>query len=385
MNLLRLTPRPSRRRTRFDVAHVSSAHPWTDNRVHLREAATTARHHRTLLIAVDSPTTASETGVHVVLLPRRRRLARVVLNTSRAALIALRSGARIVHLHDPELLFVVPLLKVAGRRVVFDAHEIISEATADKDYVPRPLRRPFVLLARALVWFAGRACDHVVVATSLTARDYPAEKTTVVHNFPRLRDEELTLTPLDRRSPTVGFVGVVSEARGSRAMAAAALSPHFPAGWHLHVAGNAHPDGELSVFDDAVAAGTATIHGLLSPETARDLLLDARVGLVVLQPDTAYEKVFSTKLFEYMAAGVPIVCSDFPVWREVVERYDCALFVDPRDADAIARALARYADDPELLARHGANARRAAVEVFNWAAEEPALLGVYAKLGLPAS
>lgn len=385
MNLHRLTPRPTRRRTRFDVAHVSSAHPWTDNRVHLREAASTARHHRTLLVAVDSPTTAPETGVHVVLLPRRRRLARVLLNTPRAALLALRSGARVVHLHDPELLFVVPLLKVAGRRVVFDAHENISETTADKDYVPRPLRRPCVLLARALVWFAGRACDHVVAATRLVARDYPVEKTTVVHNFPRLRDDELSLTPLDRRSPTVGYVGVVGESRGSRAMAGAALSPEFPPGWHLHVAGNPYPADELSVFDGAVTAGTATVHGLLSPETARDLLLDARVGLVVLQPTNAYTKALATKLFEYMAAGVPVVCSDFPVYRELVGPYDCTLFVDPRDPDAIARALARYADDPELLARHGANARRAAVEVFNWAAEEPALLAVYAKLGLPTS
>jgi len=367
----------------FDVAHLSSVHRWTDNRVHMREAATAAKHHRTLLVAVDSPTTVPETGVHVVLLPRRRRAARVALSTSQAALLALRSGAGVVHLHDPELLVVVPVLKLAGRRVVFDAHEVISEATADKDYVPEALRRPFVLLSRLLVWFAGRACDHVVVATAITARDYPAHKTTVVHNFPRLRAQEEALRPLADRSPRAAFIGVVSEARGSRVMADAATSSAFPPGWQLDVAGGPYPDDALSVFDDAVAAGRATVHGLLSPEDARDLLLDARVGVVVLQPGTAYEKVFSTKLFEYLAAGLPVVCSDFPVWREVVEPYGCVRFVDPTDPDAVARALAWYAEHPDELARQGAAARRAAVEVFDWAKEEPALLGVWAALGAP--
>jgi glycosyltransferase involved in cell wall biosynthesis len=275
----------------------------------------------------------------------------------------------------------VPVLKLAGRRVVFDAHEVISEATADKDYVPAPLRRPFVALSRLLVWFAGRACDHVVVATAITARDYPAHKTTVVHNFPRLRAAEQALRPLADRPARAAFIGVVSEARGSRAMADASTSAEFPAGWHLDVAGGPYPDDALSVFDDAVAAGRATVHGLLSPEAARDLLLDARVGIVVLQAGTAYEKVFSTKLFEYLAAGIPVVCSDFPVWREVIEPYGCARFVDPGDPDAVARAVAWYADHPGELARQGAAARRAAVEVFDWAREEPALLGVWAALG----
>jgi glycosyltransferase involved in cell wall biosynthesis len=346
----------------------------------MREAASAATRYRTLLVAVDNPTTVPDTGVRVVLLPRRRRASRVVLNTTRAAVLALRSGAPVVHLHDPELLLVVPLLKLAGRTVVFDAHEVISEATADKDYVPRPLRGLLVLFSRALVRFAGWACDHVVVATAITARDYPPRKTTIVHNFPRLRQEEQALAPLAERPPSVAFIGVVSETRGSRAMARAALSREFPDGWHLHVAGNAYPDDESQVFDAAVAAGRVTVHGLLSPESARDLLLDARVGIVVLQPDTAYEKVFSTKLFEYLAAGLPVVCSDFPVWRDVVEEHDCVTFVDPRDPDAVARAVARYASDPELLARHGENARRAAVEVFNWSSEEATLLDLYETL-----
>jgi glycosyltransferase involved in cell wall biosynthesis len=346
----------------------------------MREAASSAKRYRTLLVAVDNPTTVPDTGVHVVLLPRRRRAARVVLNTAKATLLAVRSGARIVHLHDPELLFMVPVLKLAGRTVIFDAHEVIGDATADKDYVPNRLRPAFVLLSRLLVRFAGLACDHVVVATSITGRDYPTHKTTVVHNFPRLRDAETHLVPLADRAPVVAFIGVVSETRGSRAMAGAAASDEFPPGWSLHVAGNPYPDDELGVFDDAVAAGRATVHGLLSPEAARDLLLDARVGIVVLQPDTAYEKVFSTKLFEYLAAGLPVVCSDFPVWREVIERHDCVTFVDPRDPEAIARAVDRYANDPELLARHGANARRAAVEVFNWSSEESTLLDLYSDL-----
>lgn len=368
----------------YDVCHVSSAHRWTDNRVHLREAATTAERFATLLVAVDDPTTATGTGVDVVLLPRRPRLRRMVLGSVSALTVAVRSGARVLHLHDPELVWAIPLLRALGRRVVYDAHEDLPDQVSTKTYLPRAVRGLVVRACSLVVRLAGTS-DHVVAATPVVARRFAPHKTTVVHNYPRLRAAEDDAPDLLDRPLRATYLGVVSEARGSRAIAAAAVSGSFPDGWTVDVVGNLRPDSEAEAFREAEAAGRVVVHGLVSPEEARDRLLEARVGLVVLMPTPAYRVALATKMFEYMAAGMPVIASDFDLWRELLAPHDCAQFVDPADPEQLAVALRRYADDPDLLRRQGRNARRAAVEVFNWATEARALTEVYERLGLEAS
>jgi glycosyltransferase involved in cell wall biosynthesis len=365
----------------FAVAHVSSAHPWTDNRVHMREAASTASRHATLLIAVDSPTTVPETGVTVVTIPRRPRVRRVFISTAQAVLLAVASGARVVHLHDPELIWSVPVLRALGRAVIFDAHEDLPDQFRNRHYLSPRVHGATRVLAHAVIAVASLS-NHVIAATSHTGSRYPARKTSVVHNFPRLRSAERDLPPLSTRPLRATYIGAISENRGSETMRATVDDPDFPTGWQLHLAGPFYPARLASSFVGVEESGRAIVHGLLSPESARDLLLESRIGLVVLQPTDAYRHALATKMFEYLAAGIPVIASDFPMWVDLLESLDCATFIPPNDPSALARAVRRYADDPALLERQGTNARRAAVEVFNWTTEEKTLLGVYDRLGL---
>jgi len=361
-----------------DIVHVSSAHPWTDNRVHLREAAGAAQAgYRVRLVAVESDVTAGETGVEVVTIPRRRRRARMTISSAQAVWLALRSRARVCHLHDPELVWAVPVLRAAGRRVVFDAHEDLPDQVVSKAYVSARLARPARAVARAVVALVSTA-DRVVAATETIALAYPAGTTVLVRNYPRLRAEEAAALDASRRAPVVAYVGALTANRGSAALAGLTRSREFPPGWRLEMAGHvsAPEAAELTVrprTDDL----PLVFHGRLAPDATRDLLLQARVGLVVFEPTAAHLNSLPTKLFEYMAAGLAVVVSDFPLWRRLLEHLDCATFVDPADVDAVARAVAAYHDDPDLLDRHGRNGRRAALETFSWDGEERALLGLY--------
>ena len=362
----------------LDIVHVSSAHPWTDNRVHLREAASAARAgYRVGLIAVDSSVSVPETGVRVIrLLPRRPRLARMILNGLDAVGEAIRSGAPVVHLHDPELAWAVPVLRLLRRSVVFDAHEDLPDQVVSKAYIG-PVSRTALRGVALIVVAVERRASRVVAATAAIAERYDASRTVIVQNFPRLRPVEASAGSVLERPARVVFIGALDVARGGHTLAEVPVSAAFPAAWRLDLAGTITNVSLRERFDDLARRGVVTQHGHVSPAAARDLLLEARVGIVTFHPTEAHLNALPTKMFEYMAAGLAVIVSDFPLWRSLLEPFDCATFVDPTDPVAIARAVAAYDASPERLERHGANAARAARDVFNWTSEEAALLEMY--------
>jgi glycosyltransferase involved in cell wall biosynthesis len=85
-------------------------------------------------------------------------------------------------------------------------------------------------------------------------------------------------------------------------------------------------------------------------------------------------------MFEYMARGMPVVCSDFPLWVDIVTTADCGIAVDPRSPRAIADAIRRLAGDAVLARRLGDNGRRAVAERFNWEAELTKLEALYRRV-----
>ena len=107
-------------------------------------------------------------------------------------------------------------------------------------------------------------------------------------------------------------------------------------------------------------------------------VLDRSVaGLVTLHPVINYIDALPVKMFEYMAAGVPVIASHFPLWREIIEGNDCGLCIDPLDPAAIAKAIDYLVTHPQEAERMGRNGQRAVAEKYNWTLEEAKLLEFY--------
>lgn len=355
------------------VVHVSSAHPFTDNRIHYRECVSLAdAGYDVSLIAVVSPIDAGATAVKVTTIPKRRRVARMLLSSAQAVGIALRSGADIVHLHDPELIPYIPLLRLARRFVVYDAHEDLPVQVLSKEYAAGWRGRVLSVAAKALVRIS-RLSNVTIAATEKIAERFTTDRTFLVHNYPPLREEESS-TP--ERENIAIYIGGMSRLRGAVEVIEAAQSEQFPKGWTLHLAGSATP--EITALIESANRDRVVFHGQLPPQEARDLLLRAKVGIVTFHDTPAHQDSLPTKMFEYFAGALPVIVSDFPLWRGIVGDAECGQLVDPSAADTIAAAVASYAADPQLREAHSANAREIAVTTLNWAPEAANLLRAYA-------
>ena len=112
----------------------------------------------------------------------------------------------------------------------------------------------------------------------------------------------------------------------------------------------------------------------------RNVLNRSRIGLVTLHPTANYLESLPIMMFEYMAAGLPVIASDFPLWRNIVTQARCGVCVDPLKPQEIASAIDSLLANPSWAHEMGENGRRAVYERFNWTVEEDKLRSLYAEL-----
>jgi glycosyltransferase involved in cell wall biosynthesis len=359
------------------IRHLTSVHTIHDPRIfHKQCKSLAALGHDVALIACHDRAEVVD-GVRIVPIDRPRgRLDRMVRVGGRVYRAAAGARADVYHFHDPELLWVGVLLKLRGFRVIYDVHEDVPKQVMSKPWIPR-WARPLVAKA---VWFveqlAARIVDGIVAATPSIAQKFPAAKTVVVQNFPESRFAETDGSrPAAERTDAFVYTGGLMEVQGVREMAEAfALLPEGMTGT---VAGTFHPPALEQEITRLPGWRRVRFLGQVPRADVLRAMDDACAGLVLNHPTLNYVDAYSTKMFEYMARGLPVVCSNFPLWAQIVGAADCGIAVDPRDPRAIADAIRALNEDDELARRLGENGRRAVGERYNWEAELDKLESLY--------
>jgi glycosyltransferase involved in cell wall biosynthesis len=373
------------------IIHFTTVHPRDDSRIRSKQLDTLARAFggEVALYVQDGLGDATDPrlGYRIVDTgPQLRRLRRMTVGAWRMLRAVRRARPAVAHFHDPELLPWAVLLRLSGIKVVYDVHEDVPRQVSRNPRLPqwaRSLMPPLVSLAE---WIGGRLISGVVAASPVIADRFPSQSTALVRNFPLLDELHAPdATPMAARPPEFTYVGTISEDRNIyRMIEAVAQLPDKAA--RLRLAG-AFSIQETQRRAEAMPEWKSVrFEGWTSREGVAAVLADGRAGLVLLKPVPHEMETLPIKLFEYMAAGLPVISSDFPIWRDIVDGAKCGLLVDPTDTDAIVKAMQWILDNPEAAQEMGARGRLAVVERFNWNLEAATLIDFYRRcLGVQPS
>lgn len=372
------------------VCILSSVHIALDNRVFYREARSLRRAgYDVTLIGVHERDEVKD-GVQIRALPRVPRMRRPLL--WRALLgMAQETEADVYHFHDPELLLVMPWLRwQTGKPTIYDVHEVYADFIKVKDYMPAWLRYPIAWNFAWLEPLLARFQDGLIFADDEIAQTFRriAVPKTTLFNFPALsfveRGVEAT-QPLAVRDPTILYLGGMERNRGTALMIEAFARVHaaLPEAQLLLVGHFMPPALEQEVRAQAEAKGVAeavTITGRVPFERIGHYLQQAAVGWVSWQPVPKNEKNIPTKLFEYMAYGVPVVGSDLPSTRPFVTQEENGYLVTATDPDAHAEAILRILRHPQKGTDMGRQGQKVVRERYNWGEMEKRLLWLYRRV-----
>lgn len=362
------------------VVHVTTVHARDDVRIfHKQCRALAAAGYDVVQVVGDGRGDAQVHGVRIVDLGARPagRLARMREQPGKALAAVLRLQPALVHFHDPELLRLGRSLARRGVPTIYDAHEDVPRQILTKQWIPAPLRR---WVSRGFEHYENRmvrSLAAVVTATPhIEARFAPLARSVTVANYPR-PDELPPPAAMAKRERAMCYVGSITRTRGALQMVrAAARLPDVD----LHLAGLLEDDPLLLQLKAEPGWARAHYHGQLDRAGVAALLGRCSVGLVTLQPMPSYLDALPIKLFEYMAAELPVVASDFPLWRHIVLRHQCGRCVDPLSPEAIADAVKAILADPTAAAAMGAAGRAAVLAEYQWASQEATLLALYRQL-----
>jgi glycosyltransferase involved in cell wall biosynthesis len=360
------------------AVHVSIVHQATDVRVFVRECRSVAASGYDVTLFAKAPQAFEEDGVRVVPVPEpSNRLARMTVGTWGLLRPLLRERGDVYHLHDPELIPLGIVLRLFGKQVVYDAHEDLPAQVLGKVWIPKPLRPAVAVVAKLVVSLAGRGLSAVVAATPTVAKAYGKARVVVVCNYPLIMDDRPAI-PYAERIGGLVYVGALSGIRGFDVMLEVARIVHEKRGVGLTLIGRLQP----ASLEAKLAGREAYVdyRGVLASPEARRVMGESRVGLVLLQETKALVDALPTKMFEYMAEGLPFVSSNFPLWAEIVEDSGSGLVVSPTDVEAAADAVLAILDDAEDAAAMADRGRKAVAERYSWEPELHKLLDLYAEL-----
>ena len=358
------------------VCHMTSAHSQEDVRIFHKECVSLANAGFEVYL-VERGDSYDKKGVHIIGVGEIpvSRIKRMTQGAKKVYEKALALDCDIYHFHDPELLPYGLKLKKKGKKVIFDSHENTSIMFEEKDYLPGFIRKT---LGRAYAAYEKSICSRLesVVTVTPTQTDYFKKinhNTVEVTNYP-IFSEDYCEPSFKKKA--VAFAGGISR-QWNHEMIVRALE-EVP-GCTFILCG---PDNEYRKGLESLPAWNQVEYkGKIPHKEVARVLSECMVGMALLTPglNTAWNigTIGNTKIFEEMMAGLPVICTDFVLWREFVDRYRCGICVDPTSKTDVVSAMQTLLSDPVAAKKMGQNGRYAVQEEFNWSTQEIKLIELY--------
>jgi glycosyltransferase involved in cell wall biosynthesis len=281
-------------------------------------------------------------------------------------------GYDLIHVHSvPDFLVFSALFpRLRGVPVILDIHDILPEFYTSK-FTSGGKSRMFRVLV-GIERVSARFATHVIIATHiwrdrLISRSTSPDKCTVVMNYP---DRSIFTRKDHNKSTSKKFLmlypGTLMTHQGlDIAIRAFAKICKTAPQAEFHIYGSGPSANELTGLIEKLGVYNQVImHGGCPLQEIARIMETVDLGIVPKRKDNFGNEAFSTKIFEFMAMGVPVVVSD-----TMVDKYyfndSVVTFFHSGDDNHLAQRMLEMIENPEKRARQIENANRF-IKSFDW-------------------
>ncbi len=359
------------------VMLANAGHKPFDTRIFHKEAKSLHQAGWEVIIIIPNGEDFSKEGIQIISVPLPKKgweqLVKCPWKIFRKALK--QPGNSIFHLQDSELLLVGIALKCFGRKVVYDAHEDTPLQISYQHWIPWLVKKPYTWFYRLLEKVAGWWFDAVIVAEPVIAKYFPKDKVTLIRNFPIASSfrNEISHSGNNR----LVYVGLLSKPRGIIEMLEGYRLAREKVAIEFVLGGKFAP---ASLETELLTKYKVHYKSWLPYDEMIVALYSSSIGIIVPHPIERYRTNYPVKLFEYMAAGLPVIASKEGESAEFVKEADAGILIDPLSPQEISDAVVKLVLDPTVAWAMGARGKALIMEKYNWEMESKSLIRLYNSL-----
>jgi len=307
----------------------------------------------------------------------RNRLNRFFSTSRKMIDSALRTDSTIIQIHSPEFLLYARKIKKAGKVLIFDSHEFYGYQIMLKEYISKPLRQ---FVSRIYSQFEEYVCkkyvDCVLYPCTVDGKNYfenRAKHSVKIENYSMIHQ----IQESEKKDQSVIYAGSLTYQRGITHLISAIMQTNAC----LRLCGSFPSEEYQKSICKALIPGKIEYLGLMDRNQLFEQYSKASVGISTLLPVGQYHHIdnLSTKIYEYMQCGLPVVMSNFPYAVRMNEEYHFGICVDPTNPKEIAEAINELLKHPEQAKEMGRRGKETVKKVFNWEVESQKLIEIYNK------
>lgn len=359
---------------------MSTVHSPYDPRILRKQCATLVDAGYEVVLIIPHDRTEIIDGVRIQpVVKARGRFHRMTVAALKVLKQAIKEHGDIYHIHDPELIPYAACMSLVGKKVIYDVHEDYVSSIMQKRYIPVPFRWLLAVLLAGLEKLASWLM-YVVIAEKYYRRRFPNSES--VLNYPLIERGQKS-SAFNADSLSLLYTGNISKDRGAIVHARIVAER---ADIKVHMIGKCT---ENLADEMRQAAGSAcnrlsiTGVGEYVPYEQIKKCYAQRcwlAGLAIFPRSPHYVEKELTKFFEYMQAGLPVICSNFPTWTPLIEGEGVGICVEPDKSEEINRAIDWLREHPNEARAMGERGQKVVSEKYNWNVEGQKLIALYEKI-----
>ena len=360
------------------VCHITTVHNANDVRIFHKQCCSLQNQGFSVNLIAPNIKKQEIKGVKMIGLNpiKQNRFYRIFKLSKTAYNLAMETDADIYHFHDPELLRIGLKLRKKGKKVIYDAHEDLPRQILTKHWINPILRKITAFLIEKYENFAASKMSAVVGATAHISNRFSNVNSLSINinNYPIISEFENSLAY--NQSNDIVYSGGISKERGIVEIINAISGTEI----QLLLAGKFLDPKLEEELKKLKGWENVKYLGFLNRSEIANVYQKASIGMVTLHPTLNYKDSLPVKMFEYMAAGLPIIASNFTKWKQIIEEYKCGITVNPNESNDIKQSIEYLINNPKEAKEMGENGKKAIANVFNWEIEEQKLIALYTNL-----
>lgn len=366
-----------------EICHLASSHARYDRRVFLKECLSLAKEgYNVSLIVADGNGFEVTDNISIYDVGKENsRLKRLFLTPIKMRKLTAKLNSHIFHFHDPELIFTAFKLKRKKKKVIFDMHEDYPAHIMDSKTIPLVIKSVLAYIFRKLDIRAAKKFDAIIsTRESINNRiERYSSNIEMITNYPII-DEHISKKEKSNTTK-ISFAGAIgSNWRHHLIIEAIEKLENVK-----YVLAGPGDEDYLAELKKQKGWGKVDYKGFIKYDDVKSIYSETNIGIAVhtynRNMDGRKGNLANTKLFEYMNWEIPIICSDFELWKRIIEDEEkCGICVNPNNVDEIVDAIKYLSDNPDIAKQMGENGRKAAVREYNWNTQSKKLISLYKKL-----